>query len=120
MMNSILVTSVAAALLAAVLISTPANAAGVNATWKTAQGTLIKSYSCSGGLGLKIMSGLEKGTVLTCGAKSKGPNKWSGDLFNPEDGKTYQGHAEVKGKRLKLQGCAFAFFCKTRVFTKVK
>jgi uncharacterized protein (DUF2147 family) len=120
MRNSILVTSIGVALLAGALVSTSANAAGVNATWKTAQGTLIKSYSCSGGLGLKIMSGPEKGTVLTCGAKSKGPNKWSGDLFNPEDGKTYQGHAEVTGKRLKLQGCAFGIFCKTRTFTKVK
>ena len=118
MKKSILTTGVGTLLLSVALLAAPVSAASPNGMWKTAKGTFIKAYSCGGGLGLKVTSGSDNGTVLTCGAMPSGTNKWSGDLFNPEDGKTYQGHAELKGNKLHLQGCVLGIFCKTRVFTK--
>jgi uncharacterized protein (DUF2147 family) len=61
------------------------------------------------------------GLVIMQGAKKAGPNKWSGQLYNRADGKTYSGTVTVKSKNeLDLSGCVAAIFCKTTTFTRVK
>ncbi|PTM43077.1 DUF2147 domain-containing protein [Bosea sp. 124] len=37
--------------------------------------------------------------------KPSGDGKWSGSVFNPEDGKTYSGTMTLSGTTLKTSGC---------------
>ena len=50
--------------------------------------------------------------------QSQGPNKWSGRLYNYEDGKTYDATVFLEGANtLKMQGCVL-FVCQTRTLTR--
>lgn len=41
-------------------------------------------------------------------------NSWSGQAFNPEDGKTYSGKMVVSGHKLRTSGCVLGgLICKT-------
>ena len=61
------------------------------------------------------------GLVIMQGAKKTGDNKWSGTLYNRENGKSYSGTVTVKSKNeLDLSGCVAAVLCKTVTWTRVK
>lgn len=48
------------------------------------------------------------------------PNKWKGDLFNPENGKLYSGTITLDSPtKLTLTGCLIAFLCQSEGWTKV-
>lgn len=48
------------------------------------------------------------------------PNRWKGDLFNPENGKIYIGIITLDSPtRLTLTGCLIAFLCQSESWTKV-
>jgi len=50
-----------------------------------------------------------------------GPPVWKGRVYNPVDGKTYAGSiAQVAPDRLELKGCAFAFFCRTETWDRIR
>jgi uncharacterized protein (DUF2147 family) len=62
------------------------------------------------GIGLQILVGL----------KPDGANKWSGQIYNPEDGKTYGASVSLaNANTLKVQGCIVGgVICKTNTWTK--
>lgn len=61
------------------------------------------------------------GLVILEGAKKSGPSKWSGNLYNPTDGKTYAGSVTVKAKdTVELSGCVALVLCRTTSWTRVK
>jgi uncharacterized protein (DUF2147 family) len=61
------------------------------------------------------------GLVIMEGAKKSGPAKWSGNLYNPVDGKTYAGSVAVKAKdTIELSGCVALVLCRTTSWTRVK
>ena len=39
--------------------------------------------------------------------KESGDSSWTGNAFNPENGKTYSGKMSVKGNTLTTSGCVF-------------
>lgn len=46
-------------------------------------------------------------------------NSWTGQAFNPEDGKTYSGKMVVAGKKLRTSGCVFGgLICKTMLWVR--
>jgi uncharacterized protein (DUF2147 family) len=55
------------------------------------------------------------------GMKPAGTDKWTGQVYNAEDGKTYSGNLTFSGgDQLKLQGCALGgLVCKGQTWTKV-
>ena len=61
------------------------------------------------------------GLVMLTGLKPGGDGWWNGDLYNPLDGKTYNGRLQYLGpNRLQIRGCALAgLFCQTEVWTRV-
>jgi uncharacterized protein (DUF2147 family) len=60
------------------------------------------------------------GLVIMDGAKKSGPAKWSGNLYNPNDGKTYAGTVTVKDKNtLDLSGCVALVLCRTSTWTRL-
>lgn len=57
--------------------------------------------------------------VLRYAVKTE-PNRWKGDLFNPENGKTYSGAITLESPtQLTLTGCLIAFLCQSESWTKV-
>jgi uncharacterized protein (DUF2147 family) len=61
------------------------------------------------------------GTMIVLGMKPAGAGKWSGQVYNAEDGKTYSGNLEMTGDNaLKLQGCTLGgLLCKSQTWSRV-
>jgi uncharacterized protein (DUF2147 family) len=61
------------------------------------------------------------GVQIVLGMKPAGQGKWSGQVYNAEDGKTYSGNLTFTGgSSLQLQGCALGgLVCKSQTWTKV-
>jgi uncharacterized protein (DUF2147 family) len=59
------------------------------------------------------------GTQILISVKPDGANKWTGQVYNPEDGKTYPASVTLQNaKTLKVQGCALGgIICKTNTWT---
>jgi uncharacterized protein (DUF2147 family) len=61
------------------------------------------------------------GVQIVLGMKPSGADKWAGQVYNAEDGKTYSGNLTFSGgSSLQLQGCALGgLVCKGQTWTKV-
>ena len=62
------------------------------------------------------------GVATVIGMKPSGtPDKWTGQVYNAEDGKTYSGSLTLTGATtLKLEGCALGgLVCKSQTWTRV-
>ena len=61
------------------------------------------------------------GVQIVLGMKPNGTDKWAGQVYNAEDGKTYSGNLTYSGgNSLQLQGCALGgLVCKSQTWTKV-
>ena len=58
------------------------------------------------------------GSAVILPMKSDGADKWSGQVYNAEDGKTYNGSFTLAGaSKAELKGCV-AIICKTKVWTR--
>jgi len=82
----------------------------------------LEFYDCSGKLCAKGTLPMPDGSpapiILRSAAKS-GQNVWKGDLFNPEDGKTYSGKMTLSGTTLTTAGCVFGgLICKSTNWAK--
>jgi len=83
----------------------------------------LEFFDCGGKLCAKgvlpMLDGSPPPLVLRHAAKT-GPNSWKGDLFNPEDGKTYTGKITYDSPtQLTLTGCLVAFLCQSETWTRV-
>ena len=60
------------------------------------------------------------GIQIVSALKAAGPNKWSGQIYNPEDGKTYNANVTLQdANTLKVQGCILGgVICKTNTWTR--
>jgi uncharacterized protein (DUF2147 family) len=62
------------------------------------------------------------GVAIVLSMKPSGtPDKWTGQVYNAEDGKTYSGSITMQGAAaLKLEGCALGgLLCKSQTWTRV-
>lgn len=57
------------------------------------------------------------GLPIVLSMKPDGADKWSGQIYNAEDGKTYAANITLAGTTMKVQGCV-SVFCKTRTWTR--
>jgi uncharacterized protein (DUF2147 family) len=58
------------------------------------------------------------GVPIVLGMKSDGADKWSGQVYNAEDGKTYSGGFTLtSASKAELKGC-IAFICKSKTWTR--
>lgn len=133
--------SLAIGLLLASGLAVSADPAG---SWSTPNGKArVRIADCGGGLCATIVSlkepkddaGADKldihnadaskrkrpivGISLLSGMKPNG-DQWLGQIYNPEDGKTYKAYmTEQGGGSLKVQGCALGgLVCKTQIWTR--
>jgi uncharacterized protein (DUF2147 family) len=83
----------------------------------------LEFYDCSGKLCAKgTLPALDGGPppIILRSAAKTGPNSWKGDLFNPEDGKTYTGKISYDSPtQMTMTGCLVAFLCQSETWTRV-
>lgn len=60
------------------------------------------------------------GVEIVLGMQPSGTSdKWTGEVYNPEDGKTYSGSLTMTGaNELSLAGCVLAVLCKSQTWTR--
>ena len=51
------------------------------------------------------------GLQVVLGLTANSPNKWSGEIYSAEDGRTYSAHMMPDSKTAKVQGCLFKAAC---------
>jgi uncharacterized protein (DUF2147 family) len=83
----------------------------------------LEFYDCAGKLCARgtqpMLDGSPAPEILRKAAKT-GPDNWKGDLFNPEDGKTYTGKIAYEAPdQLTMTGCLVAFLCQSETWTRV-
>ena len=127
----------AATLLAS--LSLPAAAQDATGTWLTASGeTRVRIAPCGAALCGTIVwvknTGAKDDHNPNAALKSRslvginmiqmkpaGDKKWSGTLYNPQDGKTYSGSlTQNNANSLSLSGCVAGIFCRSQTWTRVK
>src|SRR3974390_1344527 len=60
------------------------------------------------------------GTQVLIGMKPAGPGKWTGTLYNVDDGKTYTGNLiQLRPDAIRIEGCVL-FLCGGENLTRVK
>jgi len=133
--------SVCAAVFGLVIMSSPALADAPEGVWLSADGgTKVHLANCGGNKLCGTVVWLEKpidastgkpktdtlnpdpakrarpllGLQVVHGLAPSGPNKWSGQIYNADDGKTYSAHMIPDGNTAKVQGCVLGFLCKTQ------
>ena len=124
------------------LMASPARAADPSGLWLTDDGTAkIKVAKCGANIcgniawlrDPKDATGKPKtdknnveaskrgrpiiGLPVVLSMKPDGTDKWSGQIYNAEDGKTYAGNITLAGNTMKVQGCV-SVFCKTKTWTR--
>lgn len=58
-------------------------------------------------------------TILT-NMKSSGDGRWSGMIYNPDDGNSYSSYLQVTGhSTMKVSGCVAGVLCKSVKFNRV-
>ena len=134
-----------AAVIGLLALSSAAYAAPVEGTWLSQDGaTKVRLSDCGGKLCGTVVwlhepvdpsTGLPKtdklnpdpakrarpmiGLQVVNGLAPDGPNKWSGHIYNADDGKTYQASFQVQGETTaKVQGCVLSVLCKSHVWTR--
>jgi uncharacterized protein (DUF2147 family) len=61
-------------------------------------------------LGMKPAGGGTGGTGGASGTSGTGGNRWDGEIYNPENGKTYSGHIILLSPDLlRIEGCLLIF-----------
>ncbi len=61
------------------------------------------------------------GIPILLGMKATEPNRWEGEIYNAENGKTYSGNISmVSPDVLRIQGCVLGFLCGGQDWTRVK
>jgi len=82
----------------------------------------LEFYDCTGKLcarGTEQMPDGSPPTEILRHAAKNGANSWKGDLFNPEDGKTYGGSVTYDSTtKLTLTGCLMGFLCQSETWTR--
>lgn len=62
-----------------------------------------------------------KGLLLISGFTADGDGWSGGQIYNPDDGKTYKAKVTpVDANTLKVRGCVFVPLCKTQTWTRVR
>jgi uncharacterized protein (DUF2147 family) len=143
-MHLLRTSAVAAALIGAALL--PSFAADPSGTWKTEEGrATVRMADCGGALCGTIVAlkepndpqtgkpKLDKNNVdpgqrgrpiigiqIVSALTPAGANKWAGQIYNPEDGKTYNANVLLRdANTLNVQGCILGgIICKTQTWTR--
>lgn len=138
------ITPIFAALVGLAVLTSGAQAAPATGTWLSENGgTKVRITDCGGKLCGKVVwlkdpvgaDGKPKtdrhngdeakrsrpllGVPVVQGMAPNGANKWSGQIYNADDGKTYDAHVNVvSDNAMNVQGCVLKILCKSQKWTR--
>jgi uncharacterized protein (DUF2147 family) len=120
-------TTAAAAFAAVVAFSAPGLAQDATGVWQRDTGeSRVRIGPCGAALcgniiWLKSADGPAKiGQRVFFDMKPNGANAWSGQAFNPEDGKNYTGKMTLSGNKLTTSGCTLGgLVCRSVSWTSI-
>jgi len=130
-----LLTFATATIVGGMMFAGAAQALTPDGVWRTPAGWKVKLYKCGGSYCGRVIGGTKKrdvnnpnkalqsrkmvGVRMIWGMKGSN-GKYSGKLYNPNDGKVYTGKIKVNSARnMSLSGCALAgLICKSQTWTK--
>ncbi|MDO8875260.1 MAG: DUF2147 domain-containing protein [Pseudolabrys sp.] len=138
------ITPVFAAIFGMSVLTAGAYAAPATGTWLSENGgTKVRISDCGGKLCGKVVwlkdpvgaDGKPKtdrhnedqakrsrpllGVPVVQGMAPAGENKWSGRIYNADDGKTYEAHVMViNANAMNVQGCVLSILCKSQKWTR--
>jgi len=58
------------------------------------------------------------GLTIMANMKADGEGRWTGEIYNPDDGNTYASHMKLDDGQMKVKGCV-AFICEKITFRRV-
>ncbi len=144
--SSMKAAAVAAAVLLGSSLVAGAQAAPVAGTWLSADGgTKVRVSECGGnrlcGKVVWLNEPIDKqtgkpktdkrnadpdrrarpliGVQVVSGMAPSGDNKWSGKIYNADDGKTYDAHVTlVSENAMQVQGCVLGVLCKSQTWKR--
>jgi uncharacterized protein (DUF2147 family) len=116
---------IAVAVIGVMAWGSPLAHAAPEGVWlRPSTGGKVQSFTCRGGLGLKVVGSKTKrfiGQTIMCGAGQTGPNSYRGSLRHLEQGQTYTGKVEFFGRIMRLSGCIMnGLICQTEEWRRLK
>lgn len=112
-MRTILAAAVAVMAMTGAALADP-----IQGNWKTQSGETAAIGNCGANFCITLKTGKHAGKRIGT-FKADGGSKYSGQITDPADDKTYKGSATVSGKSMKMQGCVMSIFCKSQTWTKL-
>lgn len=108
-----------AVVLGMVLLAGTAYADPIEGNWKTEAGSTAAIASCAGGFCITLKTGEHAGKRIGK-MQANGANKYSGEITDPANDKTYSGKATVAGSSLNMKGCVLGgLICRGQTWTKM-
>ena len=114
MLRKVCVAAVATLMLAGIAYADP-----IEGNWKTQSGSMAAIGSCGGSFCITLKTGQHAGKKIGT-YKASGGSKYTGQITDPANDKTYSGKAALSGSSLSMSGCVFGgLICKTQTWTKL-
>jgi uncharacterized protein (DUF2147 family) len=60
------------------------------------------------------------GLILASDLAPSGADKWTGSIYNPDDGRTYSASVLVSGSTMQVKGCIVGILCKSNNFLRME
>jgi len=99
-------------------LTVPALADPIEGDWRTQSGETAAIAPCGGAFCITLKTGTYAGKRIGQ-MNASGGNKYSGQITDPADDKTYSGSATLNGASMKMKGCALKIFCKTQTWNRL-
>lgn len=106
---------VAGALVAA--MAGPALADAIEGNWKTQSGETAAISPCGGSYCIQLKTGKHAGKQI--GKLKADGGRYSGEITDPNNDKTYSGSASISGSSMKMKGCVMGILCRSQNWTKM-
>jgi uncharacterized protein (DUF2147 family) len=114
MTRTILIAAAAIALSAGAAFADP-----IEGNWKTEAGSTAQIASCGGRFCITLVSGEHKGKQIGK-MQADGGAKYSGQITDPSNNKTYKGKASITANALKMSGCVLGgLICKSQTWQRM-
>lgn len=99
------------------LLAAPAFADPIEGNWKTKSGETAAIAACGGAFCVTLKTGTHAGKRI---GKMSGRNgKYSGEITDPKNDKTYTGDASLSGNTLKMRGCVLKVLCRSENWSRI-
>jgi uncharacterized protein (DUF2147 family) len=92
-------------------------AEAIEGSWKTQSGETAAISKCGSAYCVTLKTGKYAGKQI--GKMSGSGNKYTGEITDPANDKTYSGSASISGSSMKMKGCVAKILCRSQTWSKM-